>query len=212
MSKGGRRFDIHVGSLGDHTAEQGNIQRVHSRVDGLLRHFGQLLIFELRRIELQFARVLSKGVGLRFADEQQRIVDQEFGDFFATSLRCSFIGPRLTAGTDKQAFRLFGARCELDAEGRHGEAHLTFPALRANPCTGHAADHSGFRRTDIVAVKAGHREGLQDVVLDTGIGIGIDHGKYPVQAKGLSRRGTICSRPQPKVRARPTPLAKLLRN
>ena len=214
MGKRGGGFDVHVGGFGHHAAKQGDVQGVQRGVEGFFGDFGQLFVFEFAGVKAVVLRIGGKGGGFAVADEQQSVVHDEFCQFLAAFLGLAFCGPGLLAGLGKEAGGLLGARGQLHAKPGHGQAHLALPALRADACAGHAADHGSFGRTHVVAVQAGDGERLQDVVLDAGVLVSVGHGQClrvqaKIQAKGWSTKGTICSRPQPKARPRPMPWLKL---
>jgi hypothetical protein len=73
---------------------------------------------------------------------------------------------------------MLGTHTQLGTKLMHGHAHGPLPRLRTDAGTLYTADNSGFWCADIVTVKAGDREGLQNVKFDTLIfeRVGRGHG------------------------------------
>lgn len=164
-------LDVQIGSLRHHPPEQRDVEAVFGRIERFFRELRQLLVVELRGVELLFGGVLRVGARLRFAEKEERVVAERGGDFLSTRLRFFLIRAERDAGFGEVGrevfgFALFASDAECHAEIVHFEAHLALPALRADAGAGRAADHRGFRSANVVAVQAGDRKGLEDVELD----------------------------------------------
>ena len=189
MGKGAGGLHVQFSRLRHHAAEQGDVGAIHGRVEVFLGQLVNFLVLDLSGIEVLFLCVLGKCPGLSFGEEVQGVLGQRLGDGLATGLGLFFAGAPFQAGLAHDFVHFLGAHGERNAEIMQGQPNLALPALGTDPGTGGASDDGGLGRAHVVAVEAGDRKRLQDVIFDTGILQGIFSGHYGVLFQVRGRKG-----------------------
>ncbi|CAI8805686.1 hypothetical protein EMIT0194MI4_10640 [Pseudomonas sp. IT-194MI4] len=166
MREAAGRFHLQLFALGDHPAEQRDIQGIEVFVQDSLRSFDQLLSTDGGWVKVLVLGKLGERIGLMVAYEEQRFFGQNVRHSFTAGGGLFLVSACSTAGCCEERRDELGAVPEGNPFVTQAKAYVTLPALGADSGSSGAADDGCLRRTDIIPVQTGYWEGLQDVELD----------------------------------------------